>query len=90
MSARYTRTALEEIDEILTYLASRNPSAASAIAARIEQVVAWIAEFPRIGYSIDHDVRMLPLGRYPFLVFYSIDQDDVVIRNVRHHARSRP
>ncbi len=51
MRVRYTRTALDEIEEILTYLAGRNPAAASAVAARIEQVVGWIAEFPRIRRS---------------------------------------
>jgi len=90
MRVRYTRTALHEIEELLTYLARRNPAAASAVAARIEQVVGWIAEFPRIGYAVDQGVRMLPLGRYPFLVFYTASEDEVLIRNLRHRAQLRP
>lgn len=90
MRVRYTRTALDEIEDILTYLAGRNPVAASAVAARIEQVVSWIAEFPRIGHALDEEVRMLPLGRYPFLIFYTAGEDEVVIRNLRHRARLRP
>ena len=86
MTVRYTRTALREIEEILSYLASHNPAAAAAVEARIEQVIAWIGQFPRIGHSIENDVRMLPLGRYPFLIFYHVEHDDVIIRNVRHHA----
>jgi len=90
MRVRYTRTALREVEEILRYLADRNPSAAAAVSARIEQVVAWLGEFPRIGYAIENDVRILPIGRYPFLIFYTLRSDEVIIRNVRHHARLRP
>jgi len=90
MTVRYTRTALREIEEILSYLASHNPAAAAAVDARIEQVITWIEQFPRIGHAIENDVRLLPLGRYPFLIFYAVDRDDVIIRNVRHHARLRP
>jgi plasmid stabilization system protein ParE len=35
-------------------------------------------------------VRMAPLGRYPYLIFYAIEGDDVVILHVRHGARQRP
>ncbi len=90
MSVRYTRTALREIEEVLGYLASHNPAAADAAAARIEQVIAWIDQFPRIGHAIENDVRMLPLGRYPFLIFYTVERDGVIVRNLRHHARLRP
>jgi toxin ParE1/3/4 len=90
MTVRYTRTALREIEEILSYLASHNPAAAAAVEARVEEVIAWIDQFPRIGHAIENDVRMLPLGRYPFLIFYTAERDGVIIRNVRHHARLRP
>lgn len=90
MRVRYTRTALREVEEILSYLASHNPAAADAVDARIEQVIAWIGQFPRIGHEIENDVRMLPLGRYPFLIFYNVERDEVIIHNVRHHARLLP
>ena len=90
MRVRYTATALREIESILGYLAERNPTAATAVGARIEQVAAWLGQFPKIGYAIEDDVRMLPIGRYPFLIFYTLRSDEVIIRNVRHHARQRP
>jgi plasmid stabilization system protein ParE len=73
------------------YIAERNPAAAAAIARQIEQVVSWIAEFPHMGYRVDDSgLRMLPVGRYPYLIFYTAEEDEVVIRNVRHAARRRP
>jgi toxin ParE1/3/4 len=37
-------------------------------------------------------VRVLSVVRYPFLVFYAIDNtaDEIVILHVRHTARERP
>jgi plasmid stabilization system protein ParE len=51
MRVRYTETALREIEEIFAYLQNRNPKAAAAVVARIEQVVAWIGDFPQMGIS---------------------------------------
>ncbi len=91
MNVRYTLTALAEIDEILAYVRERNPAAAAAIGQQIERVVAWLTESPRMGYRIDEtSLRMLPVGRYPYLIFYTVEDDEVVIRNVRHAARRRP
>jgi hypothetical protein len=36
------------------------------------------------------NVRTMRVGRYPFLIFYAIDENDVVILHVRHAARQRP
>jgi toxin ParE1/3/4 len=90
MRVRYTETALRELEEIFSYLQNRNPKAAAAVVARIEQVVAWIGDFPQMGYLIEDNIRLLPVGRYPFLIFYTADENDVIIRNVRHAARQRP
>jgi toxin ParE1/3/4 len=90
MRVRYTETALRELEEIFSYLRNQNPKAAAAVVARIEQVVAWIGDFPQMGYLIEDNIRLLPVGRYPFLIFYTADENDVIIRNVRHAARRRP
>jgi toxin ParE1/3/4 len=90
MRVRYTETALRELEEIFDYIAERNPNAAASVVARIERVIGWLADFPEMGYPIENDVRLIPVGRYPFLIFYTTDENEVVIRNVRHAARRRP
>jgi plasmid stabilization system protein ParE len=32
-------------------------------------------------------VRVIPLGRYPYLIFYTIAEDELIILHVRHGAR---
>jgi toxin ParE1/3/4 len=88
MNIRYTQTALREVDEILFYIAERNRAAAVAVKARVDQTVAALADFPEMAQSTDEPgVRKMPIGRYPYLIYYAIEEDEVVILHVRHGAR---
>ena len=49
MKLRYARGALSDLDEIFSYIARDNPTAAARLVTRIEQVAALIAERPYIG-----------------------------------------
>jgi plasmid stabilization system protein ParE len=79
MKLRFTATALAEINDIHDYISKESPVAAKAVVLRIEQVVARIAEFP-----------VVPVGPFPYLTFYTVSGDTVIIRNVRHGQRRRP
>ncbi len=91
MRIRFTATALDEIDEILSYIAERNPSAAAKVAEAIWQTVARAAARPGsspIVYA--GDVRAKLVGRYQYRVYYVARDDEVIIRNVRSTRRQRP
>jgi len=93
MRLRYSETALRELNEIFAYLYERDRSAASAVVDRIERLGSLLGEMPFIGNRTDkEDVRMIPVVRYPFLIFYTVDASagEVVILHVRHAARLRP
>jgi toxin ParE1/3/4 len=93
MKARWTETALSELDHIFSYIYERNRSAASAVVSRIEGLVELLEEFPLAGHVTDEaDVRILAVVRYPFLIFYAIEtvNDEVVILHIRHAAQDRP
>jgi toxin ParE1/3/4 len=92
MRVRYTETALAEIEEIFSYIAVDNPAAATAVTAQVKQTVALIRNFPGLGrLKYRQTVRMLPVRRYPrYLVFYTVQNNEVVILNVRHGARRPP
>jgi addiction module RelE/StbE family toxin len=89
MKLRYERDALADLDEIFAYIAQDNPHAAARLVARIEEVVARIAETPYMGEATrKSSFRRFPVGNY--LIVYEIGQDEVVIHYVRHGARRRP
>ena len=93
MKVRWSETALAQLDDIFLYIYERNRSAALAVAKRIEDLAALLVEFPLAGHLTDEaEVRILPVLRYPFLIFYAIDNaaDEVVILHVRHTAQDRP
>jgi addiction module RelE/StbE family toxin len=93
MKVRYSETALRELDEIFAYIYERNRSAAVAVVDRIERLSSLIREVPLIGHLTDEEgVRMMPVVRYPFLIFYAVSDraDEVVILHIRHAARRRP
>lgn len=91
MKVRFTATAFAELNHIRDYIARDNPSAAKAVVLRIEQVIARIADFPHIAREIDPSgVRVFPAGPFPYLVFYTVGDDGVIVRNVRHGRRKRP
>jgi|HubBroStandDraft_5_1064220.scaffolds.fasta_scaffold16008_3 toxin ParE1/3/4 len=93
MKIRWSETALTELEDIFSYIHGYNRSAAAAIVERIEALTALLEEFPLLGPLTDEaHVRVLSVVRYPFLVFYTIDNtaDEIVILHVRHTARERP
>jgi toxin ParE1/3/4 len=91
MKVRWSETALAQLDDIFFYIYERNRSAALSVAKRIEDLAALLGEFPLIGHLTDEaEVRVLPVVRYPFMIFYAIDAGEVVILHVRHTAQERP
>jgi plasmid stabilization system protein ParE len=65
--------------------------AAAEVVARIEEVARRLARFPQMGRAkYKPGVRMIPVRRYPFLIFYTVQTEEVLIVSVRHAARRRP
>jgi toxin ParE1/3/4 len=93
MKIRWSETALSELDNILAFIRQNNRSAAIAVVERIEALTALLAEFPLVGHLTDEaGVRVLAVVRYPFLIFYAIDEaaGEIVILHVLHSAQQRP
>jgi toxin ParE1/3/4 len=93
MKARWSESSLAEIEDIFAYIYERNRTAASAVVERIESLISLLEDFPLMGHvSDEEDVRVLSVVRYPFLIFYAIDEaaDEIVILHVRHGAQDRP
>jgi toxin ParE1/3/4 len=89
-SVRYLPRALRQLNEILTYLAERNPAAARRVGDAIRRSIARIADFPHSARpSGVAGIRELAVIRYPYIVFYSVDDDrrEVHILRVRHTSQ---
>ena len=90
MRVRYTATAFSELKEIQAHIAIDNALAARAVVLRIEKIVERIGEFPGIAAPVDaSSIRAFPVPPFPYLIFYELSEDAIIIRNIRHASRDR-
>ena len=90
MKIRYRPTALAQLDAIFDYITARNPAAAHRVIARIKRSIDMLADFPRSAKASEiPNVREMPIVRYPYVVFYTIDDvaQEVIILRVRHTSQ---
>ncbi|MEI9930971.1 MAG: type II toxin-antitoxin system RelE/ParE family toxin [Rhizomicrobium sp.] len=91
MKIRYTANASAELTQIFDYVAHENPRAAAAIVRRVEVVVGRLALFPGMGHACDvPGVLIAPLVRYPYAIYYTVEDDDLIVLHIHHSARRPP
>ena len=90
MRLLYTDIARGEANDILAHIAQDNSTAAGDVADAIGSAIARLLAFPLLGSRTDViGVRMIIARPHPYLIFYSIEDDELVIRNIRHPAQHR-
>ena len=89
MNVFWKRRALQDLDEIHAYVVQRSIKGAATVADRIAASVELIGDFPGVGRQLRKrpNIRTLPVGKYPYRIYYSIDADAVMILHVRHTSR---
>ena len=87
---RWTEFALQQLDEIGTFIAADNRAAAERVVRRIGEKVAALAYFPLMGRSgRTVGTRELIVGDYPYIVVYR-QSERIEILTVYHAARKEP
>lgn len=88
MKLRYTLPALADLNSILDYISDVSPREAERVKQRIQRVTSLLLTHPGIGAPTDDPtIRRLSTPPYPFLIFYEIAEDEIIIHAVRHAAR---
>ncbi|HLI23195.1 MAG TPA: type II toxin-antitoxin system RelE/ParE family toxin [Stellaceae bacterium] len=64
-------------------------SVSLALETTIRACVARIDLMPEIGQRVAQrpDVRVIPLVRYPFKIFYRVTDESVTVLHIRHASR---
>jgi toxin ParE1/3/4 len=87
LTLRFDDRALDDLRQIKSYIAEHSPSGAERMRQHIMHTIT-LADFPFLGRATDEPrVRILVMTKYPYLMFYSVVKDEVVILHVRHAAR---
>ena len=73
---------------MLNYITARSPQGAQRVQARLRTLTELLLAHPYVGRPTnDPTVRRLKLTPYPYLVFYEVSEDSVIIHAIRHAAR---
>jgi toxin ParE1/3/4 len=92
MKLWFTPRAVADLVEIADYIAVHDPAAALRVRAAIYSSLQRLIVFPRLGRAqTTEGIRKLVVRRYPYLVYYMVDDRlaEIVILNVKHAARRR-
>jgi toxin ParE1/3/4 len=88
MTVRYSKSAVTDLIAIADYIRDRNPHATEEVEKRIRASIGQLEMFPFSGRPTgDPSIRMFPIVRYPYLVFYEVAGGEVVIHHIRHGRR---
>ena len=90
----WTETALEDLHDLVRYIAADDPATAQRFGERIIGQIESLIGFPRIGRKVpeyqDDLIRELILT--PYRLIYELDDDQSIISVLRvwHGARGEP
>ena len=89
----YTPAAVDDMDEIFSYISQDNIAAAEMMLEKINGRVALLGEFPNLGSVLsDEEYTMVKRGYrfcvvHPYLVFYRIIGNNIIIHRILHGRR---
>lgn len=79
MKSLFTKAALADFDDLLSYTATHYPSLLVPVQRRIHDVIAHIETWPENARRLSgrQDVRVIPLIRYPYRIFYRVHENRI-------------
>ena len=88
----FTQRALDDLAEIIAYIAEDDLNAASRFGSSLLDHVDLLGRFPRMGGAIRKRSRVRKLQHSPILVYYRVREDKHVIEvlHFRHGSRKSP
>jgi toxin ParE1/3/4 len=90
MKVEYTARAVSDLHRVSAdSRAAFGDAVATALEARIRAVISHISEHPEAAPRITErpGMRVFPLVRYPYKIFYRVLDDRVRILHIRHTSR---
>ena len=84
--------AIADLSKIADYLVPRTPGGATRVRAAILTTLQTVIDLPNVGrHQTTGDVRKIAVRRYPYLIYYRIDEDvgEIIILTIQPSARPR-
>ncbi len=90
MKIRYRPAAIAQLKAIFQYISEHDSAAAGRVIRTIKQSIDRLGDFPFSARPSEvPGIRELPVVRYPYIVFYTVDEraQEVHILRVRHTSQ---
>ena len=88
MIVRFTHTAEEELDETIEYYEYQISGLGIRFFEEISRTIDRIIKFPRAWTKIGRYTRRCLLKKFPYAIFYTIEEDDILILAVANMHRN--
>ncbi|MFP6656309.1 MAG: type II toxin-antitoxin system RelE/ParE family toxin [Myxococcota bacterium] len=83
----FRRAARDDVRSARNWYEGRRPGLGAAFVQRLEACIAQIERNPEIGPVGDEDTRRVQLRRFPYVVYYELYEDDILVLAVWHGRR---
>lgn len=91
MRVRYTPRSRGDLADIYRYIEQSSPSGARAVIQTIQRQIRLLAFVPFMApETTEPGVYELSVARYPYKVYYRVEDNEVRIVHVRHTSRRPP
>lgn len=86
---RFDPRAQHDLDEAIRYYAGAYAPACTALLGAVDRVLELLCHHPEAGTLVRRGARKWPLAKFPYLIVYRVDGDELVVLAVVH-MRRRP
>ena len=87
MRIRILSPAQDEISRIIDFYDQKAAGLGLEFLDELDKIWEALPAHPEIGARHSKDVRRIVLGRFPFVVLYSVESDEIVVHAVAHQRR---
>lgn len=83
----FRRVARDDVRSARRWYEERHPGLGAAFLRSIEACIALIERTPELWPRVDGDTRRARLRRFPYVVYYELVGDDILVLAVWHGRR---
>jgi plasmid stabilization system protein ParE len=83
----FRRAARDDVRSARGWYEERRSGLGAAFVQRLEACIAQIERNPEIGLRVDGETRRAQLRRFPYVVYYELLEDDILVLAVWHGRR---
>lgn len=88
MTVRLRQEAEADLSDAARWYEERQPGLGSEFLDEVRRSLSSIADHPGLYPRVSGDIRRALIRRFPFGVFYLVDEPDIVVLAVMHGSRA--